>query len=315
MFKTIWKQMRSDWMRILMAFVLGCMIYLLRSDIFSSAIESKEFSNIPVHLDYSSSNIINLDNKINTASITLEGSPHRIRKLSAKQISVEVQVNQSHLETGIIELTEKNIKTPLGIRVKDIHTRRIIVNLELLESKKVKVTPVFDSIKNLSDNYSISKTTIFPNEVVISGPKSKIKDVREVFTAPIPLDSTIQDNFKYIANIAPIAGVTTAPSKVNCEITIAQNFSKRIIKKVPIQILSRNRTALKFTLNPAEVDIEISGPSRIVHFLTADNFDVFVNTNNIQKPGEYILNIRCASRSNEIKIVSITPIQLTLTAR
>lgn len=315
MFKTIWKQMRSDWVRILMAFVLGSMIYLLRSDVFSSAIESKEISNIPVHLEYSSANIVNLDNKITTASITVEGSVHRIRKLSAKQISVTVQVNQSHLETGMIELTEKNIKTPLGVRVKDIHTRRIIVNLELLESKKVKVTPVFDSVKNLSENYSISKTAIFPNEVVISGPKSKIKDVKEVFTSPIPLDSSIQDNFKYTANIATPEGVASAPTKVKCDISISQNFSKRTIKKVPIQLLSRNHTALKFTLNPVEVDIEISGPSRIVHFLSADNFDVFVNTNNIKKPGEYILNIRCASRSNEIKIISVTPIQLTLSAR
>lgn len=315
MFKNIWKQLRSDWVRILMAFVLGSMIYLLRSDIFSSSMESKEFSNIPIHLEYSGANIVNLDNKMPTASLTVEGSLYRIRKLTAKQIAVEVAVNQSHLETGVIELTEKNIKTPFGVSVKDILTRRIIVNLELLESKKVKVTPVFDSIKNLSENYSISKTAIFPNEVVISGPKSKIKDVKEVFTSPIPLDSSVRDNFKYTANIAPPEGVTTAPTTVRCDISIAQNFSKRIIKKVPIQLLQRGNTALKFALNPAEVDIEISGPSRIVHFLTVDDFDVFVNTNNIKKPGEYILNIRCTSRSNEIKIISITPIQLTLNAR
>lgn len=315
MFKKIWKQLRSDWVRVLMAFVLACLIYLMRSGIFSSAIETKEFSDIPVHLEYAQANIINLDNKINTASVTFEGSPHRIRKLTANQITITVTADLNHLDDGLIELTEKNIKTPLGIKVKEIHTRRITVNLEVLESKKVKVTPVFDSMKNLSENYSIAKTTIFPNEVMISGPKSKIKDIREVFTSPIPLDNTIQDNFKYMANIEPIAGVAAAPSKVNCEITIARNFSKRIIKKIPIRILLQKNTDLNFSMNPAVAEVEVSGPSRIIHFLTPNDIDVFVNAANITKPGEYVLNIRSASRSNEVKVVSVTPIQLTLTAR
>ena len=68
-------------------------------------------------------------------------------------------------------------------------------------------------------------------------------------------------------------------------------------------------------MSPAVADVEISGPSRIIHFLTANDIDVFVNAANITKPGEYVLNVRCASRSNEVKIASVTPIQLTLTAR
>ena len=70
MLKKIWKQLRSDKIRILMAFVLACLIYLMRSGIFTSTVETKEFSDIPVHLEYAEDNIINLDNKINTASVT-----------------------------------------------------------------------------------------------------------------------------------------------------------------------------------------------------------------------------------------------------
>lgn len=315
MLKKFWKQLRSDKIRILMAFVLACLIYLMRSGIFTSTVETKEFSDIPVHLEYAEDNIINLDNKINTASVTFEGSPHRIRKLTANQIAVTVTVDRNNLDKGLIELTEKNIKTPLGIKVKEIHTRKITVNLEILESKKVKIIPVFDSRKKLSENYSVAKTSIFPNEVMISGPKSKIKDIKEVYTSPIPLDNTIQDNFKYTAKIKPIADVATVPSEVSCEIIIARNFSKRVITKVPIQILLQKNTNLDFSMSPAVADVEVSGPSRIIHFLTANDIDVFVNAANITKPGEYVLNVRCASRSNEVKIASVTPIQLTLTAR
>lgn len=316
MFKKLWKQLRSDWVRVLMAFVLGCLIYLLRSNVFSSSVESREFSNITVNLEYPNANIINLDNKKPVAAVTLEGTPHRIQKLTPEQIIIKADVEQTHLNSGLIELTEKNIKVPFGIRVKSINTPRILVNLDIIESKKVKVSAVFDSVKNLSENYSIAKTAIIPREVMISGPRSKIKDIREVRTAPIPLDSTIQDNFQYTAAVAPLGSdIISVPSMVKCEITIARNFSKRVIKKVPVRMLIQKNTDLKFVLNPATVDIEISGPARIVHFLSTNDFDAFVNADNITKPGEYILNIRCMPHSKDIQIISITPIQLTLNAR
>ena len=115
MFKKLWKQLRSDWVRVLMAFVLGCLIYLLRSNVFSSSVESREFSNITVNLEYPNANIINLDNKKPVAAVTLEGTPHRIQKLTPEQIIIKADVEQTHLNSGLIELTEKNIKVPFGI--------------------------------------------------------------------------------------------------------------------------------------------------------------------------------------------------------
>ena len=114
MFKKLWKQLRSDWVRVLMAFVLGCLIYLLRSNVFSSSVESREFSNITVNLEYPNANIINLDNKKPVAAVTLEGTPHRIQKLTPEQIIIKADVEQTHLNSGLIELTEKNIKVPFG---------------------------------------------------------------------------------------------------------------------------------------------------------------------------------------------------------
>lgn len=316
MLKKIWKHLRSDWIRVLMALALAMLVYVSRSDIFSNQTEIRELSNIPVKLEFPNSNIINLNDKENTVSVTFEGSPQRISKLSAEQISISVDITQSNLQSGLVEITEKNIKHPLGIRIKEINTPRITVNLETIESKKVPVRITFDSLHKLSENYTVSKTAVFPQEVMISGPKSKIDDVKEVLSSPIPLDSSIQDNFKYTADIVPAAGITTVPSKVECEIYITRTFGKRTLKKIPVSILEAPHKDLNFSykLNPAEVEIEISGPSRIVHFLTANDFDVFVNAKNITKSGEYILNIRCNSRSPEVKIISITPLQLTLTA-
>ena len=185
----------------------------------------------------------------------------------------------------------------------------------MTKSKKVPVREKFDSLKKLSANYSVAKTTIFPAEVVISGPQSKIKNISEVTTSPIPLDGTIQDSFKYVADISPIADVATAPAKVNCEVSISRNFSKRTLKKVPVRLLlppGGKLPEFNYRVNPAEVEIEFTGASGVVHFLNTKDFDVFVNVQDISKPGEYILNIRCSPRSNNVKILSVTPLQLTL---
>ena len=248
--------------------------------------------------------------------MTFEGTPQRIAKLTSDEIKINVVINKKHLDSGLIELTEKNIQTPFGIRIKEINTPRLTVNLEIIESKKVPVRVTFDSLKKLSENYSVSGSTVFPREVIISGPKSKLDNISEVLTSPVPLDSSINDNFKYNADIAPVAGIISAPSKVTCDISISQNFGKRKIKKVPISLLlpPDRVSTLNFKLNPATVDIEISGPSRTVHFLGSTDFDVFVNAKDINKAGEYILNVRCSARSPEVKVTSVTPVQLTLVA-
>lgn len=316
MFKKLWSHICSDWIRVVMALALAILIYLLRSDIFSTRNEIREISGIPVKLEYPNSNIINLDNKKYTASLTVEGSPQRISRLTSDQIQISVDITRKHFLSGLVELTEKNIKTPFGIHIRKINTPRLTVNLELIESKKVPVRATFDSLKKLSENYSVQSTSIFPQEVIISGPKSKLDNITEVNTIPIPIDASINDSFKYTADISPIDGVATAPSKVKCEINIIQNYNKRTLKKVPVALLlpSGKTADLKYKLAPATVDIEFSGPSRVVHFLDSNAFDIFVNAKEITKAGEYILHLRCAARSPEVKIISITPVQLTLIA-
>ena len=312
MLKKIWRHLCSDWIRVFMALFLAYMMYALRSGENKKA--SKVFEQIPVNIEYRDANIVNLDNRQHYTSVSLEGAPNRLEKVKASQIVITVEIDRKHLTNGLIELSEKNIKCPSGLKVKDIHSPNIPINLETIESKKVPVRERFDSLKKLSANYSVAKTTIFPAEVVISGPQSKIKNIREVTTSPIPLDGTIQDSFKYIADISPIADVTTAPAKVNCEISISRNFSKRTLKKVPVRLLlpTGKLPDFNYRVNPAEVEIEFTGVSGIVHFLNAKDFDVFVNAQDISKPGEYILNIRCFPRSNNVQILSVTPLQLTL---
>lgn len=314
MLKKLLKQISNDKVRVLMAFVLACFIYALRSDIFSAKTETGTF-NVPVILEYPNANIVNLDNNKNIAAVTVEGAAHRINTLTADKISASVEVLPGHLQTGRIELTAKDIKVPLGIRIKKIEPSFLTVNLEEIISKKVPVKPVFDSLKNLSGNYSVSKTTIFPAEVMISGPKSKINDIKELSTTPIPIDNSIQTSFKYNADISAIDGVTMVPSEVKCDIAITQNFNHRIIKKVPIKLLLRNNNKLTYTMKPSEVELEISGPARAVNLATVNDFDVFVNADNITMPGEYTLNIRCAARTGDLKVIAVTPILLTLTAR
>ena len=161
-----------------MALFLAYMMYALRSGEDKKA--SKVFEQIPVNIEYRDANIVNLDNRQHYTSVSLEGAPNRLEKVKASQIVITVEIDRKHLTNGLIELSEKNIKCPSGLKVKDIHSPNIPINLETIESKKVPVRERFDSLKKLSANYSVAKTTIFPAEVVISGPQSKIKNIREV---------------------------------------------------------------------------------------------------------------------------------------
>ena len=61
MIAKIWKQLRSDWVRVLTALVMACLIYLMRSDFLNKNTVTRDIDNIPVELEFLSSDIINLD--------------------------------------------------------------------------------------------------------------------------------------------------------------------------------------------------------------------------------------------------------------
>ena len=107
MFKRLWNHLCSDWIRVVMALALALLIYLIRSDIFSAKNEIREISGIPVKLEYPNSNIINLDNKGYTASISVEGSPQRIAKLTPEEIRIMVEIDQMHLQSGLEMFSNK----------------------------------------------------------------------------------------------------------------------------------------------------------------------------------------------------------------
>lgn len=317
MLKNLFRQLRSDWVRIFMALVLAGLLYLQRSDFFTTAVETKDINNIPVEFVYADPNLVNIDDKEHTLNITFEGSPNRISALDAAKVSVKVNIDRRHLEDGLIKIEAKDVSLPSGIRVKRIHNPHITVNLEEMTSKKVPVKIVFANQDSLAEGYSVSKVVPFPAEVMISGAKSKISNIDSVNSAPIPLDNSIRNNFKYTANIDIGSGVDAAPSKVDCEIFINRKFSKRVIKNIPILIMhegSKNPD-IEYSLNIKDADIEVSGPTSIVHFRSEKDFDVYVNAKNFNTPGEYKVNVYCTAHAGDLQIISVNPSNLLLEVR
>ncbi len=316
MIKKIWKQLRSDWVRVLTALVMASLIYLMRSDFFNRNTVSRDIDNVPVTLDFQSSNIINLGSNIPKTTLTIQGNQDKISALTAEQIKIILPISQNDIGRGLIDLTPENIKTPAGVKVIRIHNPQITVHLEQVDSKKVPIEIVFDSLNKLSANYSVAKASPFPREVTISGPRSKIKDIKSVATRAIPLDSSVQNSFKYTAEISAPSGITTVPAKVACDIEIIQNFTTRIIK-VPAALLipPKKHLPLEFKVHPQQIELKFSGPSRIVHFLTQKDFYVFVNAENIATPGEYTQQVHCLSNNTAVRITSVNPSQVTVTVQ
>ncbi len=315
MLKKLWKQLRSDWIRVCMALLFASLIYLLRSDVFSTEKKSREFTNIPVKLSFADPKMVNLGDKKYTVSITVEGSAQRINELTPDKFDVNVVINSTHFVDGLVKITEKNIECPIGINIKEIKPNNIAVNLDTIESKKVKVLPTCNE-QNLSADYAVEKIILFPDEVMISGPASKIKNITSVKTNEIPLDDSVPE-FSYVVDFPAQQDITITPSKVNCQVVIFQKSKRKVLKNVPVSILTanNNKQNFEFTLAPSTVQIEISGPYLRVNSASAQDFEIFVDVSNIATPGVYQLPILGMPKSKDLKIHSLTPLQLQLTAK
>lgn len=181
-----------------------------------------------------------------------------------------------------------------------------------LESATTKVVPVVPTIVGEPRfGYSLLGVQVTPAAVSIRGEPRQLETVEKVTTEPINMTGATRDVVSDVAVSAPL-GVSVATGRVRVSIQITPAIAITVLRGIRVQVtdLPAGMTA---DLQPATVQVRVSGPVVLVTRLRADEFTAIVTAADLAA-GQYTLPVRVRGPA-DIEVFDIQPAQVVLTLR
>jgi YbbR domain-containing protein len=125
-------------------------------------------------------------NPVGTVSVRLLGSKKTVRQLSPYEVSVSVDLSPRQEGTASINLGPENVLAPDGLEVVSIEPATIRVDLEREVTQRVPVVP--NLVGKPAPGVTFDEPEVFPNQVLVSGPASRIDRIASLSTLPVRLD-------------------------------------------------------------------------------------------------------------------------------
>ena len=164
----------------LFALVLACLLWFQTSgqnEVQTTVAIPIEFTKMPRDLE-----IVNDYPKSVNVLINKQGAA----RLDEKSLSLVVDLRNAQPGIAVLPLTEDNIKNlPSGTSSGDFEQRRLRLQFEKTRRKLVKVNP--DIVGQPAQGFATSSIVVYPGEILISGPQSKIEKITSAGTETIDI--------------------------------------------------------------------------------------------------------------------------------
>ena len=153
-----------------------------------------------------------------TVSVRLRGRVSDLRALSSQNLEVTVDVSWVQAGEATITLRPQAINVPPEVDVISIEPNKLRFHIEPLRQKVVRVRALL--IGNPPAGYRIGDPTIVPDQALVSGPASQVKNLADVATERIIMtgrtdtftqNAAVVSDSPFVRVVDPIAVQVTVP--------------------------------------------------------------------------------------------------------
>jgi YbbR domain-containing protein len=171
---------------------------------------------------------------------------------------------------------------PRRLKVVRIEPARVKVRVERLARRRLPVKAELDGAPPMG--YT-ADTTVTPGDVEVSGPASKVDDLKEIKTEPIEMHGAPEPIGRNV--LLSWAGdfVSFTPDHVRVAISFNPTMMMRQFEHVEVAIRSVP-AGMRAKLVPPRVDLTVQGPQRVLSNFELPDGSVFVDAANLE-PGSH----------------------------
>jgi YbbR domain-containing protein len=152
-----------------------------------------------------------------TVSVRLRGRVSDLRALSSQNLEVTVDVSWVQPGEATITLRPQAINVPADVDVVSIDPSKLRFRVEQLRQKVVKVRPLL--VGDPPNGYRIGDPTVVPDQALISGPASQVRNVADLATERIIMTGRT-DTFAQSAAVVSDSPFVRVIDPVSVQVTV-----------------------------------------------------------------------------------------------
>lgn len=173
-----------------------------------------------------------------------------------------------------------------NISVKNVSIESMIINLDILETKKVKVV-LNEEIQFEKGFKPISEFKVTPEFIKISGPSSKLVSIEEIHTEKLKLKN-LKNNVDTSIKLAMSSnnGLSYSQQEVNISFKVKEFTQKEL--KIPILIKNLPNT-INLKIIPEVITIRFDVPMDNFNQISENDFSVICDYNNRNAEESFII--------------------------
>ncbi len=123
--------------------------------------------------------------QVPSVRVRLRGGSKQVRQLNPFQVSVQVELPRAGSGRFDVNLGPENVLLPEGLQVVSVEPNAIRVELEEEGTRRLPVVPKI--VGEPAAGAVAEEPEVFPNQVLVSGPKSLLRRTESLATIPISL--------------------------------------------------------------------------------------------------------------------------------
>jgi YbbR domain-containing protein len=175
----------KNWGLKLFSFLLALILWLTL--ITPEKVFSDKWLTIPLELHNIPPEMELMEKPLATIDVKIRASKSLINDITSANVHAVLNLEKASLDQEDYPLNKSMISIPSGAEVREI--RQSLVSLKLEGTKEILLDVEANIIGELTKGLKVENVGIFPPQVLIKGPESKVKDNYKVRTSPIDISS------------------------------------------------------------------------------------------------------------------------------
>jgi YbbR domain-containing protein len=173
----------KNWGLKLFSFLLALILWLTL--ITPEKVFSEKTLTIPLELHNIPSEMELMERPLATIDVKIRASKSLINDITSANVHAVLNLEKASLDQEDYPLNKSMISIPSGAEVREIYPSQVSLKLE--RTKEILLDVEANIIGKLKKGFKVENIGIFPPQVLIEGPESKVKDRYKVRTSPIDI--------------------------------------------------------------------------------------------------------------------------------
>ncbi len=257
----------------------------------------------PLELQNTPESLVLVETPPGAVDVRVRGAGGLLRQLSPAEVVAVLDLASARPGRRLFHLTPQNVRAPFGVEVTQVSPGTIPLVFERSGSRTVSVVPTIEG--EPAEGYKAGSVTSDPASVVVVGPESALRDIKEAITDPVSIEGARRA-------VRESATVGVADPRVRLQEPVTARITveilpvpvQRAVLNVPVRFHNIGR-GLSAQSVPPVVTVLTKGRKEVLDELRADAVGAFVDLAGLG-PGRYNLPVRVAP-PQDYEVLRIQP--------